>query len=73
MELSDTDKNIIESIMKNPFITQNEIASDLNLPMSKVKYYIMRLREKNVIKRNGGRQKGEWEINEENIEYNEKN
>ena len=72
MELSDTDKNIIESIMKNPFITQNEIASDLNLPMSKVKYYIMRLREKNVIKRNGGRQKGEWEINETNIEYNKK-
>ena len=60
--LSQEEKDIIILIESKPVITQREIASELNWNLSRVKYYISKMKEKNILEREGTSQKGKWVV-----------
>lgn len=61
-ELSHNEKEILRVISNNLKITQQEIASNLNLSISQVKYYTGKLVDKGAIIRSGSNRKGSWVI-----------
>ena len=61
-ELTDEEKKLLEWIKQNPEMTNALIAESLNWSVSKVKYYIQKLKQANRIKRIGTSRKGYWEI-----------
>lgn len=62
--LSKEEKTIINLVRKQPAITQQEMASTLEWSLSRVKYYITKLKEKEVLYRRGTSQNGIWLVKE---------
>ena len=46
-------------------ITQQEIATKLNVDRELIKYYVKRLRKNKVLDRQGNTRSGKWIVNEE--------
>ena len=67
--LTETDKTIINTIINNPEMSQKQIADNLNWTVNKVKYYMKKFKQKNIIKYEGTSQNGKWKIQEENLKY----
>ena len=67
--LTETDKIIINTIINNPEMSQKQIADNLNWTVNKVKYYMKKFKQKNILKYEGTSQNGKWEIQEENLKY----
>ena len=67
--LTETDKTIINTIINNPEMSQKQIADNLNWTINKVKYYMKKFKQKNILKYEGTSQNGKWEIQEENLKY----
>ena len=57
---NDPEKNIMELIEQNPFLSQKQMAEKLNLNKNTLKYYIKKMKEKGVIERVGTNRKGKW-------------
>ena len=62
--LSKEEKKIINLVRKQPEITQQEMANTLEWSLSRVKYYITKLKEKEVLYRQGTSQNGTWLVKE---------
>ena len=56
------EKLVLDVIKKQPTVTAKEIAEKVGLTIHGVRYHIKNLTKKGVIKREGGSQKGHWEI-----------
>lgn len=67
--LTETDKTIINTIINNPEMSQKQMADNLNWTVNKVKYYMKKFKQKNILKYEGTSQNGKWEIQEENLKY----
>jgi len=66
---TETDKTIINTIINNPEMSQKQIADNLNWTVNKVKYYMKKFKQKNILKYEGTSQNGKWEIQEERLKY----
>ena len=66
---TETDKTIINTIINNPEMSQKQIADNLNWTVNKVKYYMKKFKQKNILRYEGTSQNGKWEIQEENLKY----
>ena len=63
LDLSSTQKDIIEFLIQNPYAGRVEIASQLgNITEDGVKYNLKVLQEKGVVKRIGPAKGGYWEV-----------
>lgn len=60
--MSGEEKVLLDFICQNPDMTNALIAEHLGWSLSKVKYYIQKLKQANKIKRIGTSRKGHWEI-----------
>ena len=58
--LETTENRILAVIKNNPQITQVQIAEELNISKSQVKYYIGKLSKAHRLAREGTSQKGKW-------------
>ena len=67
--LTETEKTIINTIINNPEMSQKQIADNLNWTVNKVKYYMKKFKQKNILRYEGTSQNGKWEIQEENLKY----
>lgn len=54
------EEEILFLIKHNPRITQAQIADELNIPKSTVKYYVSKLSKAKIIKREGTVHNGKW-------------
>ena len=54
------EEEILFLIKHNPRITQVQIADELNIPKSTVKYYVSKLSKAKIIKREGTVHNGKW-------------
>lgn len=61
-ELTEVQTRIINIIKGNDKITQKEMAIELDIPESSVKYHVMSLRKKGILKREGTIHNGHWII-----------
>ncbi|NCC54150.1 MAG: winged helix-turn-helix domain-containing protein [Erysipelotrichia bacterium] len=53
---------MIRMLLENAQITQTEMAKAINMPVSTIKYYFTRGKDKGVIVRVGISQKGKWVV-----------
>ena len=60
---------IISTIIDNPRISQRKIAERLDWTVNKVKYYMKKFKQKNILKYEGTSQNGKWEVEEECLKY----
>ena len=60
--MSGEEKALLDFICQNPDMTNALIAEHMGWSVSKVKYYIQKLKQTNKIKRMGTSRKGHWEI-----------
>ena len=63
--VGDVDKNVVrilDVVKGDPHVTQQEIATRLNLSLRGVENMIKRAREKGLIRRVGGKRFGHWEV-----------
>ena len=63
--LSEQEVAVLEVIKENLVITQQEIATKLNVDRELIKYYVKRLRKNKVLDRQGNTRSGKWIVNEE--------
>lgn len=67
-QLSQSNKNkelILKKIKDNPYITQEELSTEIGISLSTVKRIIIELKENNYIERIGSKKNGAWKINKE--------
>ena len=57
-----TEEQILFLIKHNPRITQAQIADEMDVPKSTVKYYVSKLSKAKIIKREGTVHNGKWII-----------
>lgn len=62
VKLTQTQKNILNLIKENPCITQNEIASKLNIARETVNRNMKKLQQEKIIQRLGADKNGSWKI-----------
>ncbi len=62
VSLTESDRELLEVIEADPSISQNEMAGILKWKIGKVKYYIDKLKRKQIIERVGSSQKGYWKL-----------
>ena len=60
--LSEKEIEILNLVRMQPSITQKEMANVLDWNLASVKYYIIKLKEKTYLTRQGRNQKGKWMI-----------
>lgn len=53
---------LVQIMRENPMITQKEMSRQLDWSLGKVKYYITKLKNDQILKRVGSSQKGRWKI-----------
>ena len=58
--LTETDKTIINTIINNPEMSQKQIADNLNWTVNKVKYYMKKFKQKNILRYEGTSQNGKF-------------
>ena len=63
--LTEEEQKLLNWIKLNPDMTNALIAESLDWSVSKVKYYVQKLKRANKIKRAGTSRKGYWEVFEE--------
>ncbi|MBM6744759.1 winged helix-turn-helix transcriptional regulator, partial [Drancourtella massiliensis] len=63
--LTEEEQKLLNWIKLNPDMTNTLIAESLDWSVSKVKYYVQKLKRANKIKRAGTSRKGYWEVFEE--------
>ena len=61
-ELSKEYKAVLAAIKEQPDITQKEIAAKLGWKVDRVKYYINKLKQQDIVRRVGTSQTGYWEL-----------
>lgn len=61
-ELTEEEKKLLNWMKQNPDMTNALIAESLDWSVSKVKYYIQKLKQANKIKRIGTSRKGYWDV-----------
>ena len=57
-------RDIVSLIMREPELSQKQVAERLNLNINTTKYYIRKLKENGIIERAGSSQKGKWIVKE---------
>ncbi len=62
MRFTADDKALLTILLYNPKLTQREIAMELNWTVDRVKYYLNKMKKRDVIRRVGSSQKGHWEL-----------
>ena len=62
VRLTEEDKDVLAAIKEQHNITQKEIAAKLGWKVDRVKYYLNKMKRRNLVKRVGTSQKGYWEI-----------
>ena len=62
IRLTEEDKAVLAAIKEQHNITQKEIAAKLGWKVDRVKYYLNKMKHRNIVKRVGTSQKGYWEI-----------
>ena len=62
VRLTEEDKAVLAAIKEQHNITQKEIAAKLGWKVDRVKYYLNKMKHRNIVKRVGTSQKGYWEI-----------
>ena len=62
IDLSSDDVAVLRLILDNSNITQKEMAASLGWEINRVKYYINKLKKKNIIKRIGSSQNDHWKL-----------
>ena len=62
VRLTEEDKAVLVAIKEQHNITQKEIAAKLDWKVDRVKYYLNKMKHRNIVKRVGTSQKGCWEI-----------
>lgn len=62
VRLTEEDKAVLSAIKEQHSITQKEIAAKLGWKVDRVKYYLNKMKRRNLVKRVGTSQKGYWEI-----------
>jgi len=62
IQLTAQDKQVLRIISVQPTITQPNLALEIGWPIDRVKYYIKKLRGKDILRRNGTSRNGTWEI-----------
>ena len=62
IQLTDQDKQVLRIIAAEPSITQQKLALEIGWSVDRVKYYTKKLREKDILRRNGTSRNGTWEI-----------
>ena len=62
VRLTEEDKAVLAAIKEQHNITQKEIAAKLGWKVDRVKYYLNKMKRRNLVKRIGTSQKGYWEI-----------
>lgn len=62
VKLTQTQKDILNLIKENPYITQNEIASKLNIARETVNRNMKKLQQEKIIQRLGADKNGSWKI-----------
>ena len=62
IKLNKTEKKILKIIQNRPDITQIEIAENLKVTIVTVSRNINKLKDKDIIKRNGANKNGYWQI-----------
>lgn len=67
VELNENQQIIIECIKENPKVTFAEIAENMAITASGVKYNVNKLKELGILTRIGDNYSGYWEVNEKNI------
>ena len=60
--LTDADKAILRIILQNPALTQKEMALELGWTVNRVKYYLSKLKKREILRHIGSSQKGHWDI-----------
>ena len=60
--MSDNQKNIIEIIKRNPYVTARELVPQVGISHRKIQENIAKLKEYGIIKRIGPAKGGHWEI-----------
>lgn len=65
-KLNNNQMKIIQLIKKDPFITKNKLASELDITYDGVKYNINKLIKMNIIERIGAANGGYWEVKDDN-------
>ena len=60
--LTDADKSILRIILQNPALTQKEMALELGWTVNRVKYYLSKLKKREILRHIGSSQKGHWDI-----------
>lgn len=63
MKLTNTERRILDLLKENPAATQNELAAEIGLSNSGVRYAMARLKEKGLIDRIGSHRNGGWRLN----------
>lgn len=61
--LSENQKNILDIIKNNKYVTTKEISEKIGLSLTSVKNIISKLQEINILSREGSKKKGTWIIN----------
>lgn len=59
-KMSDIEIRIVEAMKKNSKITQNQLASQLDISVNTVKYYVRNLSKGKIIEHKGNNRNGEW-------------
>lgn len=62
LNLTSTDKELLNLIISNVSLSQVEMANILKWKIGKVKYYINKLKRRRIIERVGSSQKGYWNV-----------
>ena len=57
-----TVEKILYIINENPFVTQNQLIDLTGLSRRGVEWHLKQLKDKNIIRRVGGKKLGHWEI-----------
>lgn len=60
--LGKEERLLVQIMRENPMITQKEMSRQLDWSLGKVKYYITKLKNNQILKRVGSSQKGRWKI-----------
>ena len=60
--LSDMEKAILDIIFADPGLSQKEMAKKIDLSVDGIRYHTDKLKKKGVIKRVGGKKRGQWEV-----------
>lgn len=64
-KLKDMEVSIIDLMLSEPGVSQKEIAKRFGVSMESVKHYVNKLKDYNVLKREGATKKDMWIVNEE--------